>query len=250
MRIKRLLAAVSLCWVAVSVGYSQSAGQYLVALPQIAFGGGWETKIVVTNVSTSAQTVVLNYYDTNGNPLMIPFNAVPASQTTLTIPVGGQQEVVPDFQSNTTVVGWAGISYNALGVRIQGVFLWQNGGNSTQAVAPIVSLVQPCILPFPGSVPITMPFDMTGGGLTAFAFANTNSTPVTMTLTFFDQSGNNLGTYTPAAIPGYGHTQFALNAAGLPAGLGNAKGSMQISGAGVVPLGFKFYGSIFTTWLP
>jgi len=180
---------------------------------------------------------------------MVPFGGVPASQSNLTIPVNGQQVVVPDFQGSTTVVGWAGLTYNELGLKIQGVFLWQNQGNSTQAVAPIVSLSEPCILGFPNTALITMPFDMTGGGLSAYAFANTMSTPVTMTLNFYDQNGNSLGSYTPAAIPGFGHTQFGLGDIGV-ATLTGAKGSMQISGAGVVPLGFKFYGSIFTTWLP
>jgi hypothetical protein len=249
MRVFRFFAVICLCWAAVSVAFSQGNSQYQIALPQIAYGGGWQTQIVVTNVSTTAQSITLNYYDTNGNPLMIPFNGVPASQTTLNIPINGQQVVIPDFQGNTTVVGWAGLNYNQLGLRVQGVFLWQNQGNQTQAVAPIVSLLQPCILGFPTSSPLTMPFDMTNGGLSAYAFANTMPTPVTMTLAFFDQNGNQLGTYTPPAIPAYGHAQFGLNTIGVAA-LANAKGSMQISGAGVVPLGFKFYGSIFTTWLP
>lgn len=248
MPVSRFFAVVSICLAAVPVAFSQNA-QYQFALPQIAYGGGWQTQIVITNVSTTAQSITLNYYDTNGNPLMIPFNGVPASQSTLNIPASGQQVVIPDFQGNTTVVGWAGLSYNELGLHVQGVFLWQNQGNQTQAVAPIVSLLQPCIIPLPSSSPITMPFDMTNGGLSAYAFANTMPTPVAMTLTFFDQNGNQLGTYSPAAIPAYGHAQFGLNTINVAA-LANTKGSMQISGAGVVPLGFKFYGSIFTTWLP
>jgi len=250
MRIIRFLAAVSLCWAVVPAAHSQTTSPYEIALPQLAYGGGWETKIVVTNVSTSSQALTINYYDTNGNPLMVPFAGVPTAQQNLTIPVNGQMEVVPDFQGANTTVGWAGLNYNELGLKIQGVFLWTNGSTAqTQAVAPIVSLLSPCILGFPNTALITMPFDQTGGGTSAFAFANTMPTPVTMTLNFYDQSGNSLGTYTPPAIPGFGHTQFGLNAIGIAA-LAGVKGSMQISGAGVVPLGFKFYGSIFTTWLP
>jgi len=249
MRIIRFVAVILLCWCAMPAAHSQGTSQYQIALPQIAYGGGWETKIVITNVSSDPQDLTINYYDTGGNPLMVPFGGVPASSSNLTIPVNGQQEIVPDFQSSTTTVGWAGLTYNELGLKIQGVFLWQNGSSSTQAVAPIVSLLAPCILGFPNSAPLTMPFDQTGNGLSAYAFANTMPTPVTMTLNFYDQNGNSLGTYTPPAIPAFGHTQFGLNAIGVSA-LAGAKGSMQISGAGVVPLGFKFYGSVFTTWLP
>jgi hypothetical protein len=249
MRIKRFLAAITLCWAAVPAAFSQSTTQYQIALPDIAFGGPWETKIVVTNVSTTPQAITINYYDPNGSPLMVPFAGVPTSQQNLTIPVNGQQEIVPDFSGSNTIVGWAGLTYNELGLKVQGVFLWSQNGNTTQAVAPVVSLSQPCILGFPDTAPLTMPFDMTGGGLTAFALANTMPTPVTVSMNFFDQSGTALGTYTPAAIPAYGHVQFSLNGIGI-AKLAGAKGSMQITGAGVVPLGFKFYGPIFTTWLP
>ena len=246
MRMIRLIAVVSMCCVAAS------AAQYLVALPQIAYGGGWETKIVITNVTGSPVAITLSYFDTNGNPLMVPFGGVPASQTTLNIPANGQQEVVPDFQGSTTFVGWAGLDYNEQGLRIQGVFLWQNQGNSTQAVAPIVSQSgsQPglfCLIPVRTNAVLTMPYDQTGGGLSAYAFANTMSTPVQMTLKFYDQNGNNIGTDIEQ-IPGFGHTQFAVTDK-VPA-LANTKGTMQINGAGVVPLGFKFYGSIFTTWRP
>src|ERR1700757_191329 len=99
MRVSRFFAAVSLCWAAASVAFSQGNSQYQIALPQIAYGGGWQTQIVITNVSTTAQSITLNYYDTNGNPKMIPFNGAPASQTTLNIPANGQQVVIPDFQS-------------------------------------------------------------------------------------------------------------------------------------------------------
>ncbi|HUI80240.1 MAG TPA: hypothetical protein VLY24_20085 [Bryobacteraceae bacterium] len=250
MRVVRFLAVVLLCWAAVPAVYSQNASQYLLALPQIAYGGGWETKIVITNTNSGSVNLTINYYDTNGNPLMVPFSGVPTSQSNVLVPANGQLEVVPDFQGTTTVVGWAGFTPpGEIGLKIQGVFLWQNQGNSTQAVAPTVSLSAPCIIPLPNPTLVTMPFDMTNGGLSAYAFANTMPTPVTMTLTFYDQNGNQIGTYQPAAIPAYGHTQFGLNTIGVAA-LAGAKGSMQISGAGVVPLGFKFYGSIFTTWLP
>jgi len=258
MRKLEFFAAVLLLWVAVPALHGQSTTVYNAALPQIAYGGpangpggNWQTQIVITSISGQPEQIELDYFDTNGNPLMVPFNGTPTSKTALTIPVNGQMVVTPDATGSTTAVGWAGLIYNELGLKIQGVFIWQQGANITQAVAPPISLSNAtCIIPIPTSALPTMPFDMTGAGLSAYAFANTLGTPVTMTLNFYDQNGNSLGTYTPAAIPAYGHTQFGLNAQGLPAALAGAKGSLQISGAGVVPLGFKFYGSIFTTWLP
>lgn len=253
MRIIRFFTAALLCWIAASTAYSQSASPYQAALPQIAYGGGWETKIVITNLSSTPEPVTLNYYDgaaaTNGQPLMVPFGGVPTSQQSLTIPANGQQEIVPDFQGSTLFVGWAGITYNELSVKIQGVFI--QGTN--QAVAPIVSLSQPCIIGFPTSAPLAMPFDQTGPADSAYAFANTLSTPVAMTLTFYDQNGNSIGPTPPLQIqiPGFGHTQFDIRSNSQLQQLSNTKGTMQIAGAGVVPLGFKFSsGPIFTTWLP
>ena len=243
LRMLKFYALLSLVCAAAS-----AAQQYQVAFPQIAYGGGWETKIIIANISSTPQQITLDYFDANGNPLSIPFGGTPASQTKLTIPPNGQQEVVPDYQGDTTTVGWAGLTYNEQSLRIQGVFLWQNQGNSTQAVAPIVSLSTPaCLIPLPANALITMPYDQTAGGLSAYAFANTISAPVTMTLKFYDQLGNLIGTDIEQ-IPSLGHVQFAVTDK-VPA-LANTKGTMQINGAGIVPLGFKFYGSIFTTWLP
>jgi hypothetical protein len=263
MRIIRFLTAVALCWIAVPAAHSQSTSPYTAALPQIAYGGtsgaggNWQTKIVITNLTASAQNITINYFDTNGNPLMVPFAGVPTAQQTLNVPANGQLEVVPDSTGANTVVGWAGLTYADLSLGIQGVFTWQNGANLTEAVAPIVSQSgAPCIIPLPVNTVYTMPFDQTnpaGGLISAFAFANTLSTPVTMTLNFFDQNGNSLGSYTPPAVPGNGHIQFGLGDSEVIAAapmLVGAKGSMQISGTGVVPLGFKFFGKVFTTWLP
>ncbi len=252
MRIMPLFAAVVLCWMAVPAAHSQSTTQYLVALPQIAYGGGWETKIVITNVTATPQPVTLNYFDTNGNPLSVPFNGVGATQSTVNVPANGQVEVVPDFQGGTTFVGWAGIANPNTSLKIQAVFLWQNGPTAqTQAVAPLVSLSdQGCIIPLPVTNVLTMPYDSTGAPATpnsGYAFANTTSTAVTMTLKFYDQSGNNIGTDTEQ-IPAFGHTQFLVT--DKVAALAGTKGTMQINGTGVVPLGFKFFGSVFTTWLP
>jgi hypothetical protein len=261
MRVIRFAAALSLCWLAASAAYGAACAptQFQVALPQIAFGlsGTWSTKIVVTNVTSNAQNLTICYFDPSGNALLVPFSGVPASTQSLTVPANGQLEVVPDSNGTNLVVGWAGLSFTNLSLRIQGVFTFTNQGSTTQAVAPIVSQSGvPCIIPLPVNTVYTMPFDQTGGSNSGFAFANTMATPVTMTLTFYDQSGNVITQYTPPQVSGFGHTQFDLISVGsqapaLAAAVAGKKGTMQITGTGVVPLGFKFFGtSGFTTWLP
>lgn len=236
---------------------------YTVALPHIAYGGGWQTTLFIRNTSANSASVTACYYDDNGNPLSVPFNGVGATSSTVTVPANGQAEIAPDSSGTDTVAGWAGFAGGLpAGVSAQAVFVSQfpsspaaciisipDQGSSTstsQAVAPIVSSTS-------GS--LSMPFDNTNGQVSGYAFANTSNQSVTLTLTFYSESASQLATYTPSPLAAFGHTQFLLNASGLPSALANAKGVMVLSSSSVFPLGFRFALSgtsieSFSTWLP
>ncbi len=240
-----------------------SAGSYSVALPHIAYGGGWQTTLLIRNTSSSSANVTVCYYDDNGDPLSVPFNGTGTTSSTITVAPDSQAEITPDFSGAATVAGWAGFAGGLpSGVSAQAVFISQfpsapplcvvplpNQGSSTstsQAVAPIVTGT--------GSS-LSMPFDNTNGNVSGYAFANTSNTPVAPTLTFFSESGTELATYSIPQLAAFGHTEFLLNSSGLPPALADAKGIMTISSSSVYPLGFRFALSgssieSFSTWLP
>ncbi|MCX6625695.1 MAG: hypothetical protein NTY38_32460 [Acidobacteria bacterium] len=265
MNVKRLLlvalcsaiamsAAESLSVKAVGQGASAGVSQYLVALPHIAYGGGWRTQIVIGNTSGAAADVTLYYFGDDGNPLSLAIGGVYSDHTTLTVPANGGKTVEPDWQGAATAAGWVGLVYSSAGIKIQGIFMWHKPDDPadkyTEATAPIVSQAgAACIIPMPfGGSPLTMRYDETEGRYSGYGFANTTNTAVTLNLTFYDQNGQTVGQYSER-FAGFGHNQFLLRDK-VPA-LANKKGTMQISGQGIVPLGFRFAPyNTFTTWLP
>jgi hypothetical protein len=217
----------------------------------MAYGGGWRTQIYIRNTSAVATTVMLYYFGDNGDLLRPAFGGVSSDYTSVTIPANGQQVVEPDWQAATTTGGWAALVYPNAGVKVQGVFLWQDAaGKYTQAVAPVVSQGgAACVIPMPsGNSPLTMPYDETEGQSSGYGFANTMASPVTLNLTFYDRNGVVVGQYSEE-LPAFGHRAFLLRDR-LPSITGQ-QGTMVITAQGVVPLGFRFGpDNTFTTWLP
>jgi hypothetical protein len=226
--------------------------QYLVALPHIAYGGGWQTQFVVGNTSSTPADVTLYYFGNNGDPLSVPYNGVSSTSTALSIPANGMKIIEPDWQSGTNAEGWVAVEYSNSGVKTQGVFLWTNPGPPvvyTEAAVPIVNQSGPdCVIPLPGTIAYTMPFDETGGNFSGYGFANTTNSAVTMSLTFYDPNGILLTQYSQQ-LPAFGHISFLLKSV-VPT-LEGHMGTMVLSGAGVVQLGFRFTPAYaFTTWQP
>jgi hypothetical protein len=230
-----------------------SVSQYLVALPHMTYGGAWRTQIVIANTSATAADLTLYYYDNNGNPLSLAIGGVFSVSTAVTVPANGEQTIEPDYGGAETS-GWVGLVYTNIGLKIQGIFLWHNptdpAGKYTQSVAPIVSQAGAlCIIPLPtGSSTMSMLYDETGGYVSGYGFANTTNAAATLSLTFYDQNGLTAGQYSEV-LAAFGHDSFLLES--KVAALANTKGYMQISGQGIVPLGFRFKSDFtFTTWLP
>jgi hypothetical protein len=238
-----------------SANTSGGVTQYLVALPQLAYGAGWQTQFVVANTGSAAAEVTLYYFDDNGNPLNVPFSGVSSTSTTLTIPANGMQIIEPDWQTSANTDGWAAVVYTATGIKVQGVFLWTNPGPPvvySQGAVPIIDQSgAECVIPLPGSITYTLPFDETGTNFSGYGFANTTDSPVTMTLTFYDPNGNTLGTYSQQ-LAAFAHTSFLLSSTSLNLPqLAGKMGTMALSGQGVVQMGFRFTPNFaFTTWQP
>jgi hypothetical protein len=233
-------------------GAGNDITQYLVALPHIAYGAGWQTQFVVGNTSGSPADVTLYYFADNGIPLSVPYNGVSSTSTALTIPANGMQIMEPDWQSGTNTEGWVGVVYSNSGVKIQGVFLWTNPGPPavyTEAAVPVVNQSGPaCVIPLPATIAYTMPFDETGGNFSGYGLANTTNSAVTASMTFYDPNGNLLTQYSQL-LPAFGHVSFLLKNA-APA-LEGKMGTAVLSGAGVVQMGFRFTPQYaFTTWQP
>ena len=132
--------------------------------------------------------------------------------------------------------------------------MWHNPADPAdkyvEATAPIISQSgTACIIPMPsGSSPLTMPYDETEGRFSGYGFANTTNVPVTMGLSFYDQTGQRIAQYSEL-LPAFGHSQFLLR--DKVSSVSNRKGTMHITGQGVAPLGLRFTPfNTLTTWMP
>lgn len=265
MRVKQMLLAALCSCIVISaaepvsirtavLGADASVSQYLVVLPHIAYGGDWRTQIVIGNTSAAAAEVSIYYFRSDGTPLSLTLGGLLADHTALTIPAYGTKMVEPDWQDAGTTAGWAGLVYANSGLKIQGVFLWHRSGDPAdkyiEATAPIFSQANAaCLLPLSSvASSVTMPYDETQGRASGYGFANTTNAPVTMTLIFYDQNGQMIAQYSKQ-LAAFGHDHFLVK--DRVQSLANTKGTMQINGQGIAPLGFRFtpYGT-FTTWMP
>jgi hypothetical protein len=80
------------------------------------------------------------------------------------------------------------------------IFRQTTNGTTSEGTTPLQTQFESKLL---------VPFDDTGGFLTAVAVANVSTSPATITATVLDTNGNQLGTYS-VPLAGNGHTSFVF----------------------------------------
>ena len=99
-----------------------------------------------------------------------------------------------------------------------------------------VEVTEPLATQSPTS--ITLPFDQTNGGHTGVAIANMTTVAATVTATFLNQSGVQIGS-VQINLPALGHSSFFLDSV-LPASTSNL-GMVQFQSSGnITVMGFGF----------
>ncbi len=230
--------------------------QYLVGFGHLAFGyydsartGYWTTSFIFRNDGASDAAITLHFFADSGAPLQTPvIGANRSEQYSVTIPAGGSRRVDLDpTKDYPTVVGWTAVEFDSTAIKGQAVFI-QHASNGTEAegVVPMVSASSlACMVPFSSATVYSMPFDNTPGHTSSYAFANTTNQAVAGRARFYGENNEFLGEIE-LNLPAFGHTAFESTT--LTA-IRNTKGTMRLVGAGIIPLGFRFNASSFTTWL-
>src|SRR5579862_2263753 len=85
--------------------------------PHIATGGGWETDVVIVNMSTAPIPFTMHFYAEDGSPMQVTFSTVP--QNTLVTTTAAVGNLLPQASFNfvlldstqNTQVGWATLDY-------------------------------------------------------------------------------------------------------------------------------------------
>jgi|GEM_PF-5983666 len=232
--------------------------QYLVGFAHIAYGYEpqvtgvyWVTDFVFRNTSLVPADVTLHFFKSDGTPLTVPISGgTSTANYTFTVPANGSRDIATGSEGSLQT-GWAAVEYTNAGIKGQAVFRHHVADLDQEAVVSMVSLTAPlCIIPIPGTNAFSMPLDNLSR-VSSYAFANTTNQPVTMHAQFYDEGGVLLGEYS-AALPPFGHTSFESNRDDIVPATTGKRGTMRLTGDGVIPMGFRFQndaGHTFTTWL-
>lgn len=197
------------------------AGQFLGSLAQVASGGLWTTRITLINNDELPATATLNFFDDEGNPLQLPLSSgssgapTPTSTIAQTLAPGASIVIQTASQPDqASVGGWAQLlaTGNVSGF---GVFAWNPGGGSQQAVVPLETRN-------PNS--FVLYFDNTNGASEGVALANVAGEAAAVPVVIRDSSGTVLAS-TSQPLPPHGHTQFMVT--GLSALTENKRGTLE-----------------------
>jgi hypothetical protein len=195
------------------------------SMAQLASGGLWNTTITLVNTGTAAAQVSLNFYDDNGNALLLPLifpqtsSTAPLPATTFGQTIGAGAELViqtAGTASQTTQEGWAQLVANG-NVGGSAVFGWTTAAGTQEAVAPVETRS-------PGA--FVLPFDYTGGYATGVALANVSNQAVSVPVILRDDTGASLGAAAAIGLPAHSHTSFML--AGSYAAVAGKRGTLEL----------------------
>lgn len=178
--------------------FGQSA-QTLI-LPQVVDGGGWQSVIVLTNMTANPASATLSFnMDTTGGgtqPWTPPFLEV-SSTAGLVLAPGSSMFLHTPGTSAVLSQGWAQLNADA---GIVGYVIFSLLGLPEQdATAPAVA----------ASNHILVPYDDSNGFATQIALVNPTSSPVDIAVGFRTTTGGVAMSNLPT-IPPFGHMAFAL----------------------------------------
>ena len=222
--ILRLSIALFFLTLEASIGSAAVAG----ALSHIADGGSWKTIITVVNLSNQPRNASLLFWDSSGNPMMLPIEGIGTNaRIDLSLAANGNATVeTAGIHDAPTQVGWASI-LSDFPDDIGAIAVFRN--HISDRLADQEAAVQ---LQRRSESHFLLPFDHTNGLATGVAFANPAQSTDSVTtgsaslvLTFRDEAGNILLSTTVTTAPG-NHVAFSLT--DQYPDLANKRGTLEV----------------------
>jgi hypothetical protein len=194
--------------------------------PHLATGGGWETVIVIVNMSASPVDFVASFYDELGAPMEVTFSEFPSGNITTTSAIDGHLGTDGSFNFSlfdatpNTQVGWMLLDYDTTTHRIGGyaAFRYRAGGVINEGLVPMSGN---------DDTRFFMSFDNIEGFATGIALTNPAPVPNFVTIVALDLDGNEI-VRGHVSLPAGGHYSFVL-ADSFPA-LDGRTGTLFVSG--------------------
>ncbi|MDW8224284.1 MAG: hypothetical protein RMJ82_15185 [Gemmatales bacterium] len=209
-----------------------------LALPQLAYGGGWQTALYFYNTTAQTLSFPVNFVGNNGRPLAVPMgDAPPASSRVLTLTAGATAALITP-NGGELVQGWVETALPP-GVGGYAVFRQSVVGRADQeAVVPLAAEVRRMA---------HFVFD-DQKNTTAIAIVNPASQSANVTITAFSPDNLEIGRGVIQLGP-RSKTQAVLRDVPGLAAVAGRFGRVQIetSAAAISALALRFGGAAFTT---
>jgi hypothetical protein len=178
--------------------------------PQVATGGGWETVMVIVNMSLNPMSFTQRFYSSDGQPMSVTFRTVPEGKIITTSALEGTLRAGSSFNfalfdsTPTTQTGWANLVYDATAGRLGAYSMFRQrtpSGAQFEALIPVSAYDDTLFF---------MSFDNIQGFTTAMALVNPASNmSANVTITANALDGSFIGK-TVVMLPPSGHSAFVL----------------------------------------
>ncbi len=172
----------------------------------IAIANGWKTSFVLINTGVSAAQAHLNFFDDNGNPLLLPLSSpqagggvsTTASSVDSTLSAGATLVMESSGpEANPLKTGSAQLTTNG---NVSGFAIFRYEPSGQEAVVPLESR---------NASSYILAFDNTGGTATGVAVSSSSQQAASVPVVIRDDSGSQIGTGT-IALAANGHSAFVL----------------------------------------
>jgi virginiamycin B lyase len=200
----------------VTVYPAQAFSASALRIPQIADGGGWNTRFAILNLDSGPVSYTFQFWDDNGRALALPvLNGTPGVISGTLAP-GGIAFAQTPGSSSTLQQGWGEIASTG---RIGVTAMYQYVVSGTRGM-------ETSALAAPSGNNVFVPFDNTGGHATAIALANSNpNQALTISLRFLTDTG--VQSTASIVLPARGHVAFVAPVS-YPA-VANARGAINFT---------------------
>lgn len=223
----------------VGVDFSSSAPTMtFMVLPQIAYGGGWQTSILLSNNNESSASIQSNFLSESGQSLGVQGGAAPGPGGSQPGNLAARSTMLIDLPNTGSLVqGWAEFTLPS-GVTGYALYRCTASGVLQEAVVPLISESG-------GSGMFV--FD-DAQSLTAYALANPSTQATTITTLVFAADGSSIGSATLPIEARSRIVGFFRNVPGL-AGMAGAHGIVRLSSSNGVlcPIALRFGGNTFAS---
>ncbi len=188
-----------------------------VYFPQVADGGGYRTNIILVNPAAAGTTAVIEFFDSDGKPLLMPIAGALRSSLEVTLNAKGVASLLTDGTSGGTKTGWARVrAPHAIG-----------GSAIFQTLSSDRITSQAGVRSSPAAKRFAVFVDSVGFAESGLAVANPSGSAVTFALYLRNTRGEIAAAHN-ITLPAFGHTARFFTE-WFPTAFGEFEGTLEVA---------------------